>query len=43
MIFFNKTALHIAIEKGNTKIVEILLSNSNINVNASIILKILNS
>lgn len=31
---FNKAALHIAIQKGYTDIVKILLSNSNIDVNS---------
>lgn len=30
----NKTALHIAIEKGNLEIVEMLLNNKNIDVNS---------
>lgn len=33
-LFVNKTALHIAIQKGFTDIVKILLSNSNIDVNS---------
>lgn len=31
--FLNKTALHVAVEKGNIEIVELLLSNPNININ----------
>lgn len=31
--FFHKSALNIAVEKGNAKIVELLLSNKQIDVN----------
>lgn len=37
-IYFDKTALFIAIEKGNTEIVDILLSRKNTDINAKNIL-----
>lgn len=36
MIFkyiFNKAPLHLAVEKGNTEIVKLLISNKNIDIN----------
>ena len=33
----NKTALHIAVEKGNTEIVQLLLAQKNIDVNSKLI------
>ena len=36
-ICFNKTALHIAVEKENLEIVQYLVSQSNININMKII------
>lgn len=38
IFIFHKTPLHIAVEKENEKIVELLLSNPTINVNEKIIL-----
>ena len=34
----NKTALHLAVEKGNTEIVQMLLSNKRVNINSETIL-----
>lgn len=33
-LYFHSSALHIAIEKGSTKIIQILLSHQNIDINA---------
>ena len=33
----NKTALHLAVEKGNTEIVQMLLSNKRVNINSETI------
>lgn len=38
-IFFNKTALHIAVELENIEIVKLLLKHKNIDVNINSILK----
>lgn len=42
MIFqyiFNKTPLHLAVEKGNTEIVKLLISNKNLDINQFFISK----
>lgn len=41
IIFLNKTPLHIALEKGNAEIVELLLSMPNIDLNVQLISKLI--
>lgn len=43
LFIFNKTALHLAVEKENTEMVKILLTNNNLDINVlSIYFNILN-
>lgn len=36
-IYFNETALHLAVENDNTEIVDLLLQNANTDVNSKLI------